>query len=62
MKRKAPSNPVNLPQKQASLEEDKVKGLFNKKIWDPKFQNELKNEIAEAKPYNWGTIRDLVDE
>lgn len=62
MKRKAPSNPVNLPQKQASLEEDKVKGLFNKKIWDPKFQNELKNEIAEAKPYNWGTIRDLVDD
>lgn len=62
MKRKAPSNPVQLPQKQASLEEGKVKSLFNEKIWDPKFQDGLKKEIAESKPYNWGTIRDLVDD
>ncbi|CCE62280.1 hypothetical protein TPHA_0C01240 [Tetrapisispora phaffii CBS 4417] len=62
MKRKAPSNPVTQTQKQLSLEDDKVKALFNQKIWDPKFQDELKDEIANAKPYNWGTIHDLVDD
>lgn len=62
MKRKAPSNPAILPQKQVILEEDKVKSLFNEKIWNPEFRDELKQEIAESKPYNWGTIRDLVND
>lgn len=62
MKRKAAGISVKPVQKQTVLEEDKVKSLFNPKIWDPKFQKELKDEITDAKPYNWGTIRDLVDD
>lgn len=62
MKRKAASTSVNPAQKQSILEKDKVKCLFNPKIWDPKFQKELKDEITDAKPYNWGTIRELVDD
>ncbi|AQZ13313.1 TPA1 (YER049W) [Zygosaccharomyces parabailii] len=50
------------PQKILALEEDKVRSLFNPKIWDPEFQNKLKEEITDAKPYNWGTIRDLIDD
>lgn len=48
--------------KQPLLEEDKVKSLFNSKLWDKQYRTDLKNEITEAKPYNWGTIRDLVDD
>lgn len=62
MKRKAPSNPIMQNSKQLALEEDKVKSLFNPKIWDPEYQNQLKDEITNAQPYNWGTIIDLVDD
>lgn len=43
------------------LETDKLTDLFNSKIWDSEFQEDLKTEIRDSKPYNWGTIKDLVD-
>ncbi|EDO16137.1 hypothetical protein Kpol_1070p20 [Vanderwaltozyma polyspora DSM 70294] len=62
MKRKAPNTPVIQNAKQLALEEDKVKSLFNQKIWDPEFREQMKNDIANSQPYNWGTIIDLVDD
>ncbi|SCU77780.1 LAME_0A02212g1_1 [Lachancea meyersii CBS 8951] len=63
MKRSSPANlGAEKGQKQPTMEEDKVRSLFNSKIWDPEFQDTLKNEIAMSKPYNWGTIRDLIDD
>lgn len=62
MKRSAPSQSVVNPTKQQAGEESKVKPLFNSKIWDPEFQGALRQEIAESKPYNWGTIRDLIND
>ncbi|SCU78435.1 LADA_0A05600g1_1 [Lachancea dasiensis] len=50
------------PHKQPTMEVDKVKSLFNAKIWDRAFQEGLQHEIKSAQPYNWGTIRDLVDD
>lgn len=51
----------NKPNKQQVMEENKVKSLFNSKIWDESFQNELKAQICDSTPYNWGVIDDLVD-
>ena len=48
--------------KQISLEEDKIKGMFNPKIWDKTFQDGLKKEIEDSQPYNWGTIHELVND
>ncbi|KAG0666967.1 hypothetical protein C6P45_000176 [Maudiozyma exigua] len=48
--------------KHLAMEEDKMKSLFNPKIWDPKFQDDLKETIAKSEPYNWGSITDLVDD
>lgn len=48
--------------KQLAMEDDKMKNLFNQKIWDPKFQNDLTETIAKSEPYNWGSITDLVDD
>lgn len=64
MKRNSPDqNPKEgSPQKFLALEEDKIRSLFNPKIWDSKFQDQLKSEIATAKPYNWGTIHQLIDD
>ncbi|KAH3902781.1 related to PKHD-type hydroxylase TPA1 [Saccharomycodes ludwigii] len=50
------------PSKKQALPEDKVKSLFNSKIWDTEFQQNLQNQIATAKPYNWGSITPLVDD
>lgn len=48
--------------KQLALEDDKVKSLFNPKIWDTKFQDDWKKEISESQPFNWGTTTELVDD
>ncbi|QLG73842.1 hypothetical protein HG535_0F03530 [Zygotorulaspora mrakii] len=48
--------------KQPLLEEDKVKSLFNAKLWDDDYRRGLKEEIANSKPYNWGTIPELVSD
>ncbi|SMN19952.1 similar to Saccharomyces cerevisiae YER049W TPA1 Poly(rA)-binding protein involved in translation termination efficiency, mRNA poly(A) tail length and mRNA stability [Maudiozyma saulgeensis] len=48
--------------KHLAMEEDKMKSLFNQKIWDPKFQDDLEKTIAKSEPYNWGSITDLVDD
>lgn len=48
--------------KQISLEEDKIKGMFNPKIWDKTFQDGLKKEVEDSQPYNWGTIHELVND
>ncbi|CAB4254034.1 similar to Saccharomyces cerevisiae YER049W TPA1 Poly(rA)-binding protein involved in translation termination efficiency, mRNA poly(A) tail length and mRNA stability [Maudiozyma barnettii] len=45
-----------------AMEEDKMKSLFNQKIWDPKFQNDLEETISKSEPYNWGSITELVDD
>lgn len=41
-------------------ERAKIGGLFNSKIWEKSFQDDLRQEIEDAKPYNWGTILDLI--
>ena len=62
-KRSAPKEQNEAPSaKQLVLEEDKIKSLFNPKIWDKKFQDDLENQIATSKPYNWGSITDLIDD
>ncbi|AEY96104.1 FADL114Cp [Eremothecium gossypii FDAG1] len=60
MKRRAPSQPV-FESKQPFLEIEKVKASFNSKIWDDSYREQLREEVASNKPYNWGTIHDLVD-
>lgn len=62
MKRPSSGKGAEKPSKQQVMEVDKVKSLFNKKIWDSQFQDQLKQEIHDAKPYTWGNIRDLVDD
>ncbi|CAR21182.1 Fe2OG dioxygenase domain-containing protein [Lachancea thermotolerans] len=62
MKRNSAPSGDQQPKKQPTNEVGKVKSLFNAKIWDPKFQKDLRQEIHDSKPYNWGTIRDLVDD
>lgn len=62
MKRTSSTHNDEISKKQPTNEVGKIKSLFNSKIWDPKFQDDLKQEIADSKPYNWGTIRDLVDD
>ncbi|SCV01588.1 LAMI_0G12420g1_1 [Lachancea mirantina] len=62
MKRSSESQRHQSKAKQPVMEEDKVKSLFNEKIWDPEFQQGLKSEISASKPYNWGSIRDLVND
>lgn len=39
-----------------------IKGFFSEKVFDPSFQDELKQDIAASQPYRWGTILDLVDD
>ncbi|SCU81551.1 LANO_0B03488g1_1 [Lachancea nothofagi CBS 11611] len=62
MKRVSAKQVAQEQQKQPTMQVDKVKSLFNDKIWDPTFQEDLKQEIHDSQPYNWGTIRDLVDD
>ncbi|CCD25269.1 oxidative DNA demethylase NDAI_0E04520 [Naumovozyma dairenensis CBS 421] len=62
MKRKAAETSSSSASKSQTLEDDKVESLFNPKIWDPKYQQELRDEIASSKPFNWGSIPNLVDE
>ncbi|SCU78343.1 LAFA_0A06150g1_1 [Lachancea sp. 'fantastica'] len=63
MKRTSPATQgTEKSQKQPAMENDKIRSLFNGKIWDSGFQEDLKHEIATSQPYNWGTIRDLVDD
>ncbi|KAH7587153.1 Oxoglutarate and iron-dependent oxygenase degradation C-term [Nakaseomyces glabratus] len=60
MKRKAEAQENG--NKQLDLEEDKVKGLFNQKLWTPEFREGLKNQIDSSAPYNWGNISGLVND
>ncbi|CDO94295.1 unnamed protein product [Kluyveromyces dobzhanskii CBS 2104] len=60
-KRPAEKSTLGNAEKVRSLESAKAVGSFNSKIWDQSFQDQLKQEIQDAQPYNWGTIRDLVD-
>ena len=48
--------------KQLAMEEDKMKALFNQKIWNTEWQDNLRDTIADAQPYQWGSITDLVDD
>lgn len=57
-KRQAREEPVVT--KRLNLEEDNIKKSFNDKIWQPEFRGALKEQIATAKPYNWGCIENLV--
>lgn len=62
-KRKAAS--ISDPQKNPkvpALEEDKVKALFNAKLWQEDYRENFKEEIANSQPYNWGSITDLIDD
>ncbi|CCH60918.1 hypothetical protein TBLA_0D04210 [Henningerozyma blattae CBS 6284] len=43
-------------------EDGKAKSLFNSKLWDPEFRDQMKDTITNNKPYEWGTITDLVDD
>ncbi|CCF60683.1 hypothetical protein KAFR_0L00760 [Kazachstania africana CBS 2517] len=52
----------NVNAKKIILEDAKIKDLFNAKIWDPKFQQELQNQVTDAQPFSWGFISDLVDD
>lgn len=45
-----------------SYTEDNLLSLFNKNIWDNNFKQNLTTEIANAKPFEWGLINDLVDD
>ncbi|BAP70502.1 PKHD-type hydroxylase TPA1 [Kluyveromyces marxianus] len=61
-KRPAEDHHSGRSEKARSLDKGAVASAsFNPKIWDKKFQKDLKQQIHDAKPYNWGTIRDLVD-
>ncbi|QEU62923.1 Tpa1 [Kluyveromyces lactis] len=60
-KRPAEETALGSDEKVRSLESSKAVGSFNSKIWDKSFQDDLRQEIKSAQPYNWGTIRDLVD-
>ncbi|KAL3232937.1 hypothetical protein RNJ44_04853 [Nakaseomyces bracarensis] len=48
--------------KQIQLEEDKVKSLFNEKLWTKEYREELKNQIDTSAPYHWGNIHQLVSD
>lgn len=48
--------------KMQTLEDDKLKALFNPRIWEPDYQKELRDEIANSKPFNWGSIPKLIDD
>lgn len=60
-KRPAEETALGSDEKVRLLESSKAVGSFNSKIWDKSFQDDLRQEIKNAQPYNWGTIRDLVD-
>lgn len=39
-----------------------VRKCFNAKVWDERFQEEMKEEIEHSEPYRWGTIKELMDD
>lgn len=39
-----------------------IQSFFTKQIWDTKFQDDLKDQIANSEPYKWGSITDLIDD
>ncbi|AET39431.1 oxidative DNA demethylase Ecym_4376 [Eremothecium cymbalariae DBVPG len=61
MKRPAPIQPIFNSRKQPTVDVERIKALFNEKIWTQEFRDNIKSEVANNKPYNWGTIHDLVD-
>ncbi|AMD20652.1 HDL092Wp [Eremothecium sinecaudum] len=60
MKRPALNHPSQDKLKHPTLENEKVKLLFNPKIWDDRYRESLKYSVANNKPYNWGFIDNLV--
>lgn len=39
-----------------------IQSFFTKQIWNTKFQDDLKDQIANSEPYKWGSITDLIDD
>lgn len=60
MKRSIQTDNIQNKSKQ-SYTEDNLLSLFNDKIWDNEFKENLTKEISNAKPFEWGLINDLVD-
>ena len=48
--------------KQTPEEELQAKKYINQEILKDEFKENLKTQISESKPYNWGTIRDIFDD
>ncbi|CAH6720925.1 prolyl 3,4-dihydroxylase Tpa1p [[Candida] jaroonii] len=41
---------------------DEIVHFFQPKIWDQKYQQDLKQEIKDSQPYRWGTIKELMND
>ncbi|CCE81820.1 Piso0_002495 [Millerozyma farinosa CBS 7064] len=50
--------------KKVNLEfkKEEIEGFFNDKIWDNKFQEEIKEQVEKSQPYRWGTITELMND
>ncbi|ODV87562.1 hypothetical protein CANARDRAFT_6089 [[Candida] arabinofermentans NRRL YB-2248] len=56
------SNQPKITIKQTEEEELKAKDYFQSHIFDNEFKNNLKDSIIDSKPFQWGTITNLIDE
>lgn len=50
--------------KKVNLEfkKEEIEGFFNDKIWDDKFQKQIKEQVEKSQPYRWGTITELMND
>ncbi|KAG7705530.1 hypothetical protein KL912_003557 [Ogataea haglerorum] len=48
--------------KQTPEEEARAKDYFQSHIFDDRFKQDLKKQIADSQPYRWGTIQNLIDD
>ncbi|KAI3406630.2 NUA3 [Candida oxycetoniae] len=39
-----------------------IRSFFNEQIWRSEFQDKVQKSIANSGPYNWGTIKELMDD